>query len=129
MARIARYIVIGVVIALIGLLALFIITNNVQGKPCPTGGCATVLVSGGVSLQGKVAGNPSEVIFKASNGQNYTASSVGSGAQGNLIYGPIKLPNYENYNVTIKSGFGGSCSAGSLDLNSKVQGIGWNANC
>lgn len=41
----------------------------------------------------------------------------------------VKLPNYENYNVTIESGFGSSCSAGNLDLNANVQGIAWNANC
>ncbi len=129
MTRLITYIIIGVIVVLIGFVAFFVITNNVQGKPCPSGGCAEVLVSGGASLQGKIVGNPTLVIFKEPSGQTYTASVTSSGNSGAFNYGPINLPNDENYNVTIASGFGSSCNGGHLNLNSNVQGIAWNANC
>jgi hypothetical protein len=129
MTRLLTYIIIGVIVVLIGFVAFFVVTNNVLGKPCPSNGCAEILVSGGASLQGKIVGNPTEVIFKGSNGQTYLASVTASGVSGAFNYGPINLPNDENYNVTIESGFGSSCNGGSLNLNSNVQGVAWNANC
>ena len=128
MPRVVTFIIIAVVIFLVGGVAFFIVTHNQLGKPCPSGGCVTVLVSGGASLQGKAAGNPTKVIF-VTNGQTYTALVTSNGATGSFNYGPINLPNYQSYNVTILSAFGGSCKAGTLALNSKVQGIAWNANC
>ncbi len=128
MSRVRTYLIVAGLIVVVGGIAFFVVTNNQLGKPCPSGGCVTVLVSGGASLQGKIAGNPTKVIFETS-GQNYTTLVINEGATGSSTYGPISLPNYSNYNVTIISAFGGSCKAGSLDLNSKVQGISWNANC
>ena len=87
-----------------------------------------MLVSGGASIQGKTTGNPTKVIF-VSSGQTYTGLVTSNGDTGSFNYGPINLPNYQSYNVTVISAFGVSCKAGSLDLNSKVQGIAWNAIC
>lgn len=129
MTRLITYIIIGVIVVLIGFVGFFVVTNNVQGKPCPSNGCAEVLVSGGASLQGKIIGNPTLVIFKGSNGQTYRAMVTVSGDSGAFNYGPIDLPNYVNYNVTMESAFGSSCNAGNLNLNSNVQGVAWNANC
>ena len=125
MARMRRYIPIALIVAFVIFVVILVLFFNQQNSPCPAAGCSTAYVSGGVSITG--IGNPSKVEFTSASGQVYTSLVSGS-MNGNFLYG-LSLPNNQDYSVTVTSSFGGSCSAGNLNLNSVHPAYVWNANC